>query len=122
MPFAASSTFGEEGLKSSWKVPAAPVVIVSTLLLVPLGEVLPLPLVVLLEQAASVIAAAKAAPAAIDRTRLDLDDIADSFSLSLQGTGRSATPGLPQKYRCARDLRPPAAGWLATLFGYPVPG
>jgi hypothetical protein len=57
------------------------VVIVSTLLLVPLGAVLLLPLLVLLEQAASVIAAANAAPAAIDRTRLDLDDIADSFSL-----------------------------------------
>jgi hypothetical protein len=57
------------------------VVIVSTLLAVPLGEALPLPLLVLLEQAASVIAAAKAAPAAIVRTRLDLDDMADSFFL-----------------------------------------
>src|ERR1700678_1274534 len=87
MPFAASSTFGEKGLKSSWKVPAAPVVIVSTLLLVPLGEVLPLPLLALLEQAASAIAAAKAAPAAIVRSRLDLDDIAGSFSLLLRISG-----------------------------------
>jgi hypothetical protein len=53
---------------------------VSTLVLpLLLGAVLPV--LLLLEQAASVMAVAKAAPAAIVRTRLDLGDIADSFFL-----------------------------------------
>src|ERR1022692_2751162 len=87
MPFVGSSTFGEKGLKSSWKVPAAPVVIVSKLLLLLPGDGLVLlpPLAVpplLLPQAASSTAAAMAVPVPIIRTRQGLDDISGSFFLS----------------------------------------
>src|ERR1700689_3587216 len=112
MPFAASSTFGEKGLKSSWKVPAAPVVIVSTLLedvLLPL-----LALVPLLPQAASITAVTMAAPAAIVRTRQGLDDIAESLFLLPWILKWSWTSGTARERRSARNRRRHAASHSAS--------
>src|ERR1700735_1528405 len=111
MPFAASSTFGEKGLKSSWKVPAAPVVIVSTLL----EDELPfLALVPLLPQAASITAVTMAAPAAIVRTRQGLDDIAESLFLLPWIVKWSRTSGTARERRSARNCRRHAASHSAS--------